>query len=107
MWSTACQRSFKRLRKSFVSVAIFYHFDAGRKIVVETDLSHLIIARALSEYDVDDILHQMAYISKKYSPAKVNNDIDAKALLIIVKPFKGWPLVVEGSPQIIKVISDH
>jgi hypothetical protein len=42
------------LKKSFVLAPIVRHFDPERKIMVETDVSNLIVARVLSQYDDDD-----------------------------------------------------
>jgi hypothetical protein len=107
VWPTACRRSFERLKKSFVLAAILRHFDPERKIMVETDASNLIIVRVLSQYDHDNILHPVAYFSRKHSPAKINYEIYDKELLTIVRTFNGWCPLLEGAPHTIKVISDH
>jgi hypothetical protein len=84
VWSTACQRSFKRLQKSFVSAIILHHFDPERKIMVDTNGSNLVIIGVLSQYDNNDILYPVAYFSKKYFPAEINYEIYDKELLTIV-----------------------
>jgi hypothetical protein len=88
MWSTACKRSFERLKKSIISAPIHYHFDPERKILVETNTSNLVIARVLPQYDDNDILHPVAYFSKKHSPAEINYEIYDKELLAIVWAFE-------------------
>jgi hypothetical protein len=84
VWSTACQRSFKKLKKSFVSAPILCHFNPKRKIVVETDASNLVVTGVLSQYDNDNILHLVTYFSRKHSPAEINSEIYDKKLLAIV-----------------------
>jgi hypothetical protein len=106
MWSTACERSFERLKKSCVSARILRHFDPERKIVVETDASNLVVAAVPSQSD-DDILHPVAYFSRKHFPAEINYEIYDKELLTIVWAFKEWYLLLEGFPHTIEVISDH
>jgi hypothetical protein len=70
MWSTACERFFKRLKKSFVSAPILRHYDPERKIVGETDASNLVIAGVLSKYDDDDILHPVGLFLKEAFPSR-------------------------------------
>jgi hypothetical protein len=61
MWSTACERFFERLKKSFISASILHHFDPERKIVVEIDTSNLVITGVLSQYVDNDIVHPVDY----------------------------------------------
>jgi hypothetical protein len=49
-------------------VPVLAHFDPDRDIVVEMDTSDYISASMLSQYDNDNILHPMAYFSKKNIP---------------------------------------
>jgi hypothetical protein len=81
---TACERSFERLKKFFVSAPLLHHLDSERKIVVETDASNLVIFRVLSQYDDDNILHPVAYFSRKHSLTEISCDIYDKELLAIV-----------------------
>jgi hypothetical protein len=111
MWSTACKKSLERLKKSFTSAPILYYFDPEIKIVMETDTSNLVVIRVLSQYDDDDddndILHPAAYFSRKHSPAEINYEIYDKKPPAIVRAFKEWCPLLEGSPHTIEVISDH
>jgi hypothetical protein len=107
VWSTACERSTERLKKSFVSVPIFCHFDPERKIVVETDAFNLVVVGVLSQYDDDDIFHPVVYFSRKYSPAKINYEIYDKELLAIVQAFEEYLPLLECFPHTIEVISDY
>jgi hypothetical protein len=75
--------------------------------MVKTDAANLIIARVLSQYDDDDILHPVAYFSRKQSPAEINYKIYDKELLAIVRSFKELRSLLAGLPHTINVISDH
>jgi hypothetical protein len=75
--------------------------------MVEMDASNLVVTRVLSQYDNDDILHPVAYFSRKHSSAKINYEIYDKELFAIVRAFKEWLLHSERSPWTIEVISDH
>jgi hypothetical protein len=90
VWSIACQKSFKRLKKSFVSAPILRHFDPKRRIMVETNASNLVITRVLSQYDDVDTLHPVAYFSRKHSPVRINYETYEKKLFMIIWAFKEW-----------------
>jgi hypothetical protein len=66
---------------------MLYHFKLKRKIVVETDASNLAVTGVLSQYDNSDILHPVAYFSRKHVPAKITYQIYDKELIVIICPF--------------------
>jgi hypothetical protein len=76
------------LKRSFISAPILPHFDSERKIVLETNASHLVIVGVLSQYDNNDILYPVAYFSRKHSLAEINYEIYDKRLLAIIQAFK-------------------
>jgi hypothetical protein len=83
MWSTVCERSFERLKNTFVSAPILPHFDPEREIVVERDTSNLVVTGVLSQFDDNDIFHLVAYFSRKHFPAEINYKIYDNKLLTI------------------------
>jgi hypothetical protein len=96
------------LKKFLVSVPIFYHFDPERKIAVKTDAFKLVITGVLSQYDDDDdIFHPVAYFSRKQSPVEINSEIYDKELLTIIRTFKEWCPLLDGSPHTLKVLSNY
>jgi hypothetical protein len=106
--SPTCWRLFERLKKSFISARILCQFDTERQSLPETDTSNLVIRGVLSQYDNDDdILHPVAYFSRKHSPAKINYEIYDKEFFTIMHAFKEWLPFMEGSPHCIEGISDH
>jgi hypothetical protein len=76
--------AFDTLKATFTSVPILAYFDLDRDIIVEMDTSDYVTAGALSQYDNDNILHAMAYFSKKHSPAECNYEIYDKELMAII-----------------------
>jgi hypothetical protein len=97
VWSTAFERSFERLKMFFVLATILPHFDPEGKIVVETDASNLVVSGVLLQYDDDDdILHPVAYFSRKHSPPEINYEIYETELLAIVQAFNEWHPLLEG-----------
>ena len=61
----------------------------------------------LSQYGADGQLHPCSYRSSKMTPTEQNYDIYDKELLSVVLAFQSWRVYLEGSPHLIKVISDH
>jgi hypothetical protein len=83
-WSTEQQMAFDTLKATFTSVPVLPHFDPDWDIIVEMDASNYVSTGVLSQYDNDNVLHPMAYFSKKYSPAECNYEIYDKELMPII-----------------------
>ncbi len=107
MWSSECQSAFETLKKAFTSDIILRHYNPDRKIVVETDASDYVSGGILSQYDDQEVLHPVAYFSKKHNPAECNYEIYDKELMAIVRAFEEWRPELEGSTYPIHVITDH
>jgi transposase InsO family protein len=107
VWGPEQQTAFDHLKYAFTTAPILRHFDYDREIVVETDASDYVSAGILSQYDDEDILHPVAFYSKKHSPAECNYEIYDKELLAIVRAFEEWRPHLEGSSHPIQVLSDH
>ncbi len=88
MWDSKCQAAFQALKKAFTSDTILRHYDPDRKIVVETDASDFVSGGILSQYDEHNVLHPVAYFSKKHNPAECNYEIYDKELMAIVRAFE-------------------
>jgi hypothetical protein len=71
------------------------------------DASDYVSAGMLSQYDDDNILHPIAYFSKKHSPAEYNYEIYNKELMVIVRAFKEWHPELQSIINPIRVLSDH
>ena len=106
-WSSACKSSFQALKDAFTSAPILRHFDPEKQCIVETDASDYVSAGILSQYDDDNVLHPVAFFSKKHSPAECNYEIYDKELMAIIRSFEEWQSELESSPHIIQVLSDH
>jgi transposase InsO family protein len=107
IWSPECQKVFEELKEAFTSAPILRHFDPDKPIVVETDASDFVSGGVLSQPDEENVLHPVAYFSKKHSPAECNYEIYDKELLAIVRAFEEWRPHLESAPESIKVLTDH
>jgi hypothetical protein len=73
----------------FILIFILYYFDLFREIFVKTNTSDYISLGILSQKDNQDVLHLIAFISKKYNLVEYNYKIYNKELLAIIYCFEG------------------
>lgn len=58
-------------------------FDPIKPCIMETDASDFAVARVLSQRSNDDLLHPIAFYSRKLKSAELNYDIYDKETLAI------------------------
>ncbi len=56
--------------------------------MIEIDASNYVFKNILSQYDENEILHSVAYFSKKHNSVECNYEIYDKELMIIVCAFE-------------------
>ena len=106
-WTEECQKFFELLKERFTTALILAHFDSTKEIIVKTDTSDWVFIEILSQYSDDNILHSVAFFSKKHSVQEVNYEIYNKELLAIICTFKEWQSELKGSAFSLKVITDY
>ena len=74
---------------------------------MKINLSNYVNADVLSQLDDEDVLHPVAYFSRKMAPAKCNYKIYNKELLAIIRCFEEWRLELEGTGLPVKVLTNH
>jgi hypothetical protein len=82
--------AFDTLKATFISVPVLAYFDPDWDIIVEIDTFNYVSASVLSQYDDNNVLHPMAYVSKKHSPTECNYEIYDKELMAIIQAFEKW-----------------
>lgn len=83
-----CQKSFKFLKKHFITTSIPVYFDFKKEYILETDLSDNVSAEVFSQYIEVELLHLVAFFSCKYLPQEINYEIYDKELFAIIKSFE-------------------
>jgi hypothetical protein len=78
------QMAFDTLKATFTSAPVLAHFNLDWDIIVEMDASDYISASVLSQHDDDNVLHPMAYFSKKHSAIECNYEMYDKELMAII-----------------------
>ena len=88
LWDVEALSVFQQLKEAFCSPPILAHFDLDSEYVVEPDVSNYVSAGILSQYGMDEVLHPVAYFSKKHSLADCNYEMYDKQLMAIVRAFE-------------------
>ena len=83
-----CEHAFNNLKKRFTMASILAHFDPNLECVLKADLSNHAQEGVLSQYDKNDMLHPVAFFSRKLNAAESNYKIYDKELLAIIQCFK-------------------
>ncbi len=98
--------AFEFLKTSFTTAPILAMFDPTRQCIMECDASDFAIAGVLSQKDENDVLHPIAFYSRKLNPAELNYEIHDKELLAIVQSIQHWRHYLEGAQEFL-VFTDH
>src|SRR3979490_7180 len=106
-WTEDCQKSFDFLKAAFTTAPILHHWEPDRALVMETDASDYALAAILSVIDSEGKICPLAFHSRTFTAPKLNYDVHDKELLAIFEVFKHWRHYLEGSAELIDVVTDH
>ncbi|KAI1006053.1 hypothetical protein K3495_g2163 [Podosphaera aphanis] len=107
VWSTNCEEAFSSPKDAFTRAPILRHFDPDRRCYMEADSSDWVHGGILSQFDDQNILHPVTYFSRRLNAAQVNYEIYDNELLAVVTAFEHWRLELEGTLELVSVITDH
>lgn len=108
-WSKDCENAFQKLKSSITSGPVLRHPDPSLPFTVESDASDFAMGAVLSQPSVDnpEILHPVAFFSRKLETAERNYDVHDKELIAIICALEHWRHFLVGSPFLISVLCDH
>jgi hypothetical protein len=69
---------------------VLLHADPRKPFQVETDASDFAISAILSQADDTNIMHPVAYYSRKFTATEINYPIYDKELAAIIAAFEEW-----------------
>ena len=96
------------MKERFTTAPVLSHFYPGRKTVVETDASDIVLGCVLSQYQ-GRRLYPVGFHSRKLNPAERNYEIHDKELFTIIEAFAEWKhyLVGKRKNKPITVYTDY
>lgn len=106
-WGEKQQKAFDTLKQLFTSAPILIYPDPQKKFVLETDASDFAIGAVLSQPDSKNLLHPIAFYSRKMLPAERNYDIYDKELLAVIDALKHWRHYLQDTVLPVEVWTDH
>ncbi len=107
IWFQKYQIAFNILKKVFTFKIILHHYNSDHKIVIEINALNYVFENILFQYDENEILHSVAYFSKKHNSVKCNYEIYDKKLMIIVYAFKKWWSELKDFIYFVEMITNH
>jgi len=110
VWNAACKQVFDSLTKAFTSAPILSHCDPELETLVETDASDYVTFGILSQKHLENnklVLHSVAFISEKMTPAECNYGIGDKELLAIINTLEKWHIYLHQLPRPFTILTDH
>jgi hypothetical protein len=106
-WGEKQQKAFDTLKQLFTSAPILIYPDSQKKFILETDASDFAIGAVLSQPDSRNLLHPIAFYSRKMLPAERNYDIYDKELLAVIDALKHWRHYLQDTVYPVEVWTDH
>jgi len=106
-WSEQCEQAFQALKDRVSMEPLLLHFDRDKPAILETDSSDKAYGGILSQYDENNVLRPVAFLSKNLVPAECNYEIYDKELLAIVRCLEQWRTELEGTEIPIQIFTDH
>ena len=89
LWTPKTQKTFKSLKKNFISTPILAQFNPKKETRLKTNSFGYAAGGALLQKRISNgIWRLMVYYLKKYTPVKSNYKIHNKELLIIMRYLK-------------------
>jgi hypothetical protein len=109
IWSDACKRTFKLLKRTVIKASILTHFDSKKQTYIKNDSSNFVNVDVLSQIKENDELHSVTFFSKNLVSIECNYEIYDKELLTIMRCFEQWrsELLFIESNILVKVLIDH
>lgn len=109
-WDSSCDEVFAWLKKAFTEASVSCHFNPELETILETDASNYVVSSVLSQKHLKDgklVLHPIAYMSEKMSPAECNYGIGDKELLAIIITLEKWYIYLHALPHPFTMFTNH
>ena len=97
-WDANCLAAFEKLKKAISSTPVLKHPNFNLPFVLETDASAFALGAVLLQPETltSDILHPVAFASRKLSKSEINYSTYDKELLGVIFGFAKWHQFLYG-----------
>ena len=107
-WSSAAEEAFLSLKGLFTTAPVLIFPDPERQFIVEVDASDTGIGAVLSQRAAEDqLVHPVAFLSRRFTPAERNYDVGNRELLAVHEALEEWRHWLEGAKHPILIWTDH
>jgi hypothetical protein len=106
-WDENEQFAFETLKRMICESPVLIHTDPDKKFQMETDALNYAYGAVLLQKAEDNKHHPVAFYSKSMTPAERNYRISDKEALPIIKGLQHWRHWLEGTKELIRIITDH
>ena len=95
------------LKHAFITTKVLLHADPTKPFQFKTNASDFAIGAILSQADDNNLMHPMAYYSRKFMASEINYPIYNKELVAIIVAFEEWRPYFAGAQHRVQVVTDH
>ena len=107
-WYPEAEAAFSSLKRLFTLAPVLIFPDPGRQFIVEVYASDVGIGAVLSQCSEEDqLIHPVAFISRRFTPAERNYDVRNWELLAVHAALEEWRHWLEGAQHPILIWTDH
>ena len=95
-----------KVKRRFCKAPVLAHFHSKKETILETDASDYAYGSVLSQtQEVNSRqlagvkktrVHSVAYLLKQFNPAEISYDIHDKEMLVIVRSFHAWEILLKS-----------
>ena len=97
-WSPEAEAAFSELKTLFTMAPVLIFPDPGRQFIIEVDASDIGIRAVLSQRtEGDQLIHPVAFLSRRFTPAERNYDVGNRELLAVHVALEEWRHWLEGA----------
>ncbi|KNZ43789.1 putative retrotransposon nucleocapsid protein, partial [Puccinia sorghi] len=100
-------KNYSKTIKAFPTAPILTHFSELTRTLIETNASDYAVAGVISQYSSLNLLHPVAFKSRKLHNSELNYKIHEKELLAIVFCLQKWHSYLISLPEPFEVLTDH
>ena len=106
-WTNQCQQAFEWVKLALQQAPVLALPDLSKSFEVVTDASQEALGGILMQKNDMDVLHPVAYESRKLTPAERNYTTGEQELLAVVHALKTWRCYLMGAIPPVTVRTDH